>query len=550
MQSHPRRELAIVLACLIAGALWIDLGAIHRHHTSDSIVMVLVSLHAWTPFYWEQDRLGMLFPLLATPWSHPLTNLLVQEALTTVAGLSCAFLLGWYTVGRTRGIAVGALAAIFLIGLCRLEQQFEHLVMLQQNAQALAIGLAGLILLDRWARGLSRSLAAAGTLCLAVAHWINPGLAFVLGPLLAVRGISFRDLGHTLDNVDALDAPPKKGAPRQWPRRSLEIQHTKLGWRKRLRPTCDEALGLVVIALSVLGCMALSRTVARPQPYHFLAPADWFACTAGMYRQLHVYFHHRWFSAIEISAAVGLLTVAWPAGRRALRSSLPMAGGLLLAAAVQYAFMSSLDHVRLNHSARYVILPVLLWQGALLGFSAIQVGAVLPGLRWAGVWLAVRALPLALAVGMSLVVVLRHGWPSTDLVRKELDGSLGRYTDEILAAECTHVTGGYWHVWPAVYHANLRLADRQSARRVWGIAERSLPTQSQWQAIPWNDARIAAIVGDEAQSAEFLARYGVPPVIERERRGTIRVLSPTADWHRLPAIANRSELAGRPADRK
>jgi hypothetical protein len=528
MQSRERRDLAIVLACLVASAVWIDLGVIHRHHTSDSIVMALVSLQAWTPLFWEQDRLGMLFPLLATPWNHPLANLLVQGALTTLAGLSCAFLLGWYTVGRSRGIAVGALAAIFLIGLCRFDQQFEHLIMLQQNAQALAIGLAGLISLDCWGRGGAIGWAAAGTAWIAVAHWINPGLAFVLGPLLLVRGLCFRDLGQTLEAIDE--------------RREMDCsvilatndKNRAGGWFERIRPSRDEVVGLVAIVLSVLGCMTLSRLAAEPKPYHFLPPRAWLACAFDMYRQLHVYLHHRWFGAVEITAGLGLLSAAWPAGRRALRMSLPMVAGLLVAATVQYAFMSSLDHVRLNHSARYVILPVLLWQAALLGFAVIQIGAVLPATRLS------RALPLSLAVAMTLVVAIRHGLPSTAVVRAELEASLGRYSDEILAAGCTHVTGDYWHVWPAVFHANMRLADRQSARRVWGIAERSRPTQPKWRAIPWSDARIGEIVGDERQAAEFLARYGVPSLVERERRSVIRVLSLSADWNATPGLAGRS----------
>ena len=151
-----RRDGLIVCVCLIVAAVGIDFGQIHRYHTADSVVMSLVSLYQWTPLYWEQDRLGMLFPLLATPWRHPLDNLLALGAMTTVAGLSSFFLLGCYAVGASRGIAAGALAAIFLIGFCRVEQQFEHLVMLQQNAQALAIGIGGLLLLDRWARSVGR----------------------------------------------------------------------------------------------------------------------------------------------------------------------------------------------------------------------------------------------------------------------------------------------------------------------------------------------------------------------------------------------------------
>ena len=53
--------------------------------------------------------------------------------------------------------------------------------------------------------------------------------------------------------------------------------------------------------------------------------------------------------------------------------------GLLLAAAVQYAFMSSIDHVQANRSARYVMMAVFLWQGAFIGFAVVQWSALCAG---------------------------------------------------------------------------------------------------------------------------------------------------------------------------
>ena len=84
----------------VLAALWIDFGAFHRLHNSDSIVPVLVSLFRWTPFYWEQDRLGMLVPLLAIPFRNPLANLLAQSAFNVFCGLAAFFLCARYVVRR------------------------------------------------------------------------------------------------------------------------------------------------------------------------------------------------------------------------------------------------------------------------------------------------------------------------------------------------------------------------------------------------------------------------------------------------------------------
>ncbi|HEY2740287.1 MAG TPA: hypothetical protein VGK45_17890, partial [Thermoanaerobaculia bacterium] len=80
-----------VLAALLAG--WMDLSPLHRYHNSDSLIPVLVSLDRWTPFFWEQNRFGMLLPLLALPFRHPFQNLLVQVWLRLFALVLSFFLL-------------------------------------------------------------------------------------------------------------------------------------------------------------------------------------------------------------------------------------------------------------------------------------------------------------------------------------------------------------------------------------------------------------------------------------------------------------------------
>jgi hypothetical protein len=534
MRAVRRYDFWIVLVALVACSLWIDFSRIHRFHNSDSLVMVLTSLYQWTPLFWEQDRLGMLFPLLAVPWHHPLANLLAQGAMTTLVGLSSFFLLGYYVAGRDRGITIGALCGIFLVVFARLEQRFAHLIYVHQFATASAVGLAGLILLDRWARGRSAILAAAAVVLVFVAHWINPGVAFAFGPLLVARGLCFRPLGDYFDQLDR--ARLSGGAEPPWPWTSNAADAAAAVPAGRLRAarlSKDEVVGIAAVACSLAGSVILSRTLAEPLPYAFLPPDEWWACAVGVWNSLNGLYQHRWYGAVNVTALVGLATLYWPAGRKAARLSLRMAAGLLLAAAVQYAFMTSLDHVHRTHYPRYVAMAVLFWQAALVGFAVIQVAAVMPATK-----LGTR-LPTLLVAAMTLVVAVGHGRPSISVVRAEIDASLGKYTDDILAARCTHVTGDYWHVWPAMFHVNMRLADERSPRLVWGIAQRSLPTEKYWRQIPWTEVRIAEIIGDEPQSRGFRAHYRLPPVAEREQVGRIRVLCPTAPWDEGAQIAGQ-----------
>ena len=102
-----RKSALWAIACLAAAALWIDFSAIQRHQNSDTLMMVFISVYKWTPLFWEQDRLGMFFPLLALPWRDPWNNMLAQGAMTIFACLGGFFLLGYYTLGRSLGLVAG-----------------------------------------------------------------------------------------------------------------------------------------------------------------------------------------------------------------------------------------------------------------------------------------------------------------------------------------------------------------------------------------------------------------------------------------------------------
>ena len=560
MRASRRKDFWVVVCCLIAAAIWIDFSSIHRFHNSDSLVMTLISIYQWTPLYWGQDRLGMLFPLLASPWEHPLANLLAQGVMTTLVALSSFFLLGYYVAGRRRGITIGALGGIFLMVFTRANQRFDYLIYIHQFATSAAFGIAGLILLDLWSHGRTKLWAVAGVSLIAIAHWLNPAIALAIGPLLLVRGLTFRGLGDYFDQLDEGNAEGQReslgshGNQSEYPSATLpsatfrwchwrvasaqSLSHLEEHWQDAsgtgqvavanqfdgLRLAWfskDELVGLVAIFLSLVGNVAFSHFASDRQPYGFLPPGEWLACAVEVWKHLGGGLRPMWFHTVEITAIVGLATLYWPAGRAMARISLRMAGGLLFAAAVQYAFMTSLDHVHRTHYPRYAAVAVFFWQTALIGFTVVQCTAVLPS----GAWL--RRMPAMLTVAMAVLTAIVHGPVSPRIVRAEIDAVAGRYTDDLLAAGCTHMTGDYWHVWPAMFHANLRLTDEHSPKRVWAIAQRCGPTEKFWRQIPWTEMRIAEIVGDEQQSLEYRQRFRLPPVAAREQVGSIRVLCPT-----------------------
>lgn len=519
--STPDRKLPVlVLACLALCAGWIALSRIHVYQNSDTLLMVLISLQRWTPLFWEQDRLGMLFPLLAWPWRHPFDNVLVQCWLTTFFCLASSFLLGNYVLGRQRGVIVGALSCVLLIGCLDLYQRFTFLINVHHFATSAAFGLAGLILLDHWHER-SRAAKTAGILSLLVGHWINPSLAIALGPLLLVRGLCFRALSES-ESADRYDSTKLQTAIRL---PSFVPSFASRGFFaacRVLRLGVDEVRALTVISGCLAFAMIVSRTAPNRQSYRFLRPAEWYACAREMAELLWQEYAATWLAACVAIAAVGMLSWCWRDGRAAARVSLPVFLGLFGTAAAQFLFMTALNHIRDCQSSRHMLLAVFIAQAAPVSFAVVQLAATFGHARF---W---RGVPVAALLALVLTVAWTHGRPGIDVARASLDEAAGAYTEDVLSAQCTHITGDYWNVWKAVFHANMRLADEHSPRHVWGLCFRSGPTRPQWQHLPPEQLRIAEILGDEQRSHDYREKYGLANVAASALHGKVRVLTPSA----------------------
>jgi hypothetical protein len=174
------RPWSSVCACAAALALavWMDLSSLHGYHRADSFIPVFSSLYQWTPFFWEQNRFGQLIPLLGLWIDSPFANLLFQVGLRLFAVTASFFLLARTVVPRPYWPAVGALTLALWIG-CK-EIEAHAFMQMQPSGQAVALGLAGLLLLEsRW------RLAGLGLLLLA--FWVSLTAVFWLFPLAVAR---------------------------------------------------------------------------------------------------------------------------------------------------------------------------------------------------------------------------------------------------------------------------------------------------------------------------------------------------------------------------
>ncbi len=486
-------------AALALAAALVDLGAFHHLEQADSIVPVLVSLQRWTPFYWDQERYGMLVPLLALPVRDPLWNLLLQRGLLVLAGLAAVVLLARHVLARRDWRVAGGLAAAALLAAPPAGWRFEYLGD-QPYGLSLALALAGLAFAEPIEGGRRGARLAVGLVLAAAAHWVNAAAGLLLLPLALARAA-----------VDRLEGEP---APEV--RRRLTVEAALLA--------AGLAAGQALLHLGPL----LSGT--RPhQTLGTLPPAEWPAAWAALFGNAWR-ASGPWPWALAALAGAGLLLLSLPAHRPLRRGALLRAAALCLAALAYALATGTLRWVADNSFHWRYLAP----SEVLVHLAAVSLVAE-PLARRTGT----RAVAAAVAL-VPLAALSVSGPPSLAQVRADLGAAAGmhalggrpgeagvtaRRAADVLGAACVLVTGDYWSVWPAVYHAALDAHDRgEPAPAVYGLSFRSSPTAPAWTERPREALRICRVRGEETEAERQLRGFHLWPARVIERRPTVDVL--------------------------
>lgn len=174
------RVLPLAVVTLAVAAVLVDLSDIHLLANADTIVPSIMVLQRWTPFYWDQERYGMLVPLVATPLANPLHVFLAIDGICAFLGLLTPVLLGFWLL-RDRGAIAGLSSSALLLLAMPERLRAEYLNAAQPYATSMALAALAMILLDhrRW-----RTLA---FLVLCLACWVNVATPLWLFPLLLVE---------------------------------------------------------------------------------------------------------------------------------------------------------------------------------------------------------------------------------------------------------------------------------------------------------------------------------------------------------------------------
>jgi hypothetical protein len=504
-QAEPRplpRLWPYLVVCGVL-ALWLDGGDFHGFNTADSLVPVLASLYKWTPYFWECNRIGMLVPLVAAPFQHPLTNLLVQGWLVLFAAFAGFFLLSRYALRTPSWPLVGALAAGIFVGLSEPLFCFNATFGQPHYCVAVALGLGGLLLTQPPPDGglpWRRLPVALALLLLGV--WVNSALVVLLAPLAVLR---------------SLLRPRPAGRPRAWLRGALD------GEAVLTLALLAAAAGAGHVGRSLVSTLDDPLTRSGLGVRHW--PHAWAALAANTWK---VAIAPRAGAFAALTALVGPMLLV-PAVRRnapaALRAALVVAAaGLLYGMAV-----GTLGWVAANDFCfKYWIPAVFFLETALAVVALAPLAALLrPRAR--------RALGVLCAAALLAAVAAQQVLPSPARVRAALDRlpqrvPLPQRTAEVLNSRATHLLGTYGDVWVSVFHANLVLCERGEERRVWGVGGRSMATWDLWGRRPPEELRLAAFLdgpsgGPCFDAWAYLLAY-FPPAVPVEKHPSLWLYRP------------------------
>ncbi len=334
-----RAPWAWLAVSLVAGgiAACIGLGTLHDGNSADSLLLVLVSTQRWTPFYWGQDRYGMLVPLLTTPVDDPLANLLLQGWIRTVAGLLAPFVVARFLCGRGEAwLPAGALANLLLLLFASNDLRFAWFGA-QPHGHAIALGFAGLIAIEQ-ARGWAARGAA--LLLMLLASWINASVVIVLAPALLLRGgmrvgsVAVLALGTAAGMLAARLVPVPHTSTAllplsEWPHAWSELLGS--AWRVTVHA---QLLG-PILAAAALGALALwrqgqQRALRAAAAATATGLANWLAVGTFEWVRLNLYFPRYLLPSFLMLAVAGAILCTAPA-RRHLRA-LGAGAGLAVAA--------------------------------------------------------------------------------------------------------------------------------------------------------------------------------------------------------------------------
>jgi hypothetical protein len=429
---------------LLYCAAAINFSWIQFENNSDTVLPALISIDRYSPFYWSENRFGMLVPLLAMPVREYGWNLLVQSQIIVFAGFGVMVLLARFSNLAAMPVITVGLAGCALLATLK---PLAALILLLPGSPyfvSLFLSLAAL-----WAlfevHGYVPARWIFGAMLVALALWVNIGNVVLLAAAIAVY--------------------PKT------PTASLK----------------PRAAALLLVISCAAGVSAISSMYPGGDFRKLLPVSLWLDTLARLAQNLAVFVR---------PVSLGLIILAGVACRLLRRGAYQPADGIAAAAVFQILVSGASEWVSKNgYDARYIIAPILI-------ITAVAIYALIgPAALWLQRLLG-RSTAVALSCLLGAAIVTRlFGMPSPRAALDHLDRATSDVAGPVRALSCTHVIGSYWSVWETVF--NDRLHTRQ--QRLWGVSHRSDAVRDQWTSIPAANRRFCAVCTDTYVDYERVA---------------------------------------------
>jgi len=466
--------ILLLVFCVVA----VSLSWVQSRHDADTYLHALVSLDRYQPFYWGDNRFGMLIAALAIPVRDYAANLMFQTGLYTaaLAGVAILFQTCFFQVdgGWSRGAAAACLSLAALLAVFRPEYYAPSVLFLgHPYAVSLLLVLAGVAIAYR--------------------SPLKPVLRWSLALLFLLLGFWVNASHAAVATVLFVSLPQGSNAAR-------------ISWRERF-------LGLACVGAAAASVLLFARQYPSLKTVALAGPSLWLDTASRMSANVTSYFIHPW-----VFGGLLLLGAAALAARRE-RWIRQETVAFVLAAAATAAGMSSLEWLRASDfHPRYWLSPILI-----LAFTAC--GLLMP-LALRGLERATGSSSFAHSIcGLILAaaVVQAFGLPSYSKAKDQMLSRALELERGLQELECTHIVGDYWSGWAAVFRR--RALEGRKSNGPWALTLRAEATQPLWSAVPEASRRYCSLCGS-AERDSYLRYFGLPPMKETRRQGQWCALAP------------------------
>lgn len=461
-------------------------------HTADSIIYTLASLQHWSLFFWEQDRVGLLIPLLTSPVRNPFINLVIQTWLTCFLGLALPAVLVRLLLPKALGATAAMLANVWFI-LAAPEALLENHCLFTMYPLGLVLALSALIVLEPFeADFLPLWRWVLATVLMMLAMWSYIAVIVLVVPLAFVQRLQVQN----------------------WQLKALWRRDRCFNWHQVLA----NFAGVIVATVGFAVGYALMRwghdlpDYYAPTSNEAMPIAEWprglIAFRNSIHREPGGAF---WLNTTFIATATAAIITRKSNDRAVLRT----AGLLLFVAIVEVLFCTSRKWIiDINHAnTRYIIATL----------TAVPLAAAVMLLSPFSNWLARRSSWLLMLAGLLVLVasiVIRFGVPSLSRARSIIDERFGQHSADILSSGAPAISGQYWTMWTTYYHVLLLKYDRNDTSMIVPVGWRTMPFREAWNRLP-SPFMVAVPRGYFRETDLECIRRGLEPLTKIGEHGTI-----------------------------